>query len=236
MITDAELIAYADGSLDDDRRAAVEAAIAGDPALAAQLAEHQALRRRVGGAFAGVLEEPVPDRLRAMLEERAEVVAPDFRSRPKPHLAPAARWVALAASLVIGVAVGYGLAGQGGMLRPGEDGLQASGGLARALDQQLSSDVGGPIKVGLTFATASGEVCRTFEIARERLAGLACRNQAGWRAPVTASIEASAASEYRTASSGAPMAVLMAVDSRIKGDVFTLDQERAARARGWRDQ
>ena len=51
-----DLMAYADGELDAETRAAVEAAMAEDPSIAAEVARHRALRDRVHGAFAGTLE------------------------------------------------------------------------------------------------------------------------------------------------------------------------------------
>lgn len=231
MIADADLMAYADGGLDEAGRRAVEAAVAADPTLAGRLAEHKALRLTLRDAFADVLDEPVPDRLRAMLQE-AEVARPAFGRVPawRPSVM---RGMALAACLVVGVAVGYGLAAQGRLLRSGDAGLQAAGGLDRALDRQISGDAPGAIAVGLTFATDSGAVCRTFTLRRDRIAGLACRERDVWRIPVTAAVEAAKAGDYRAAGADTPMAVLMAVDERIKGEVFTRDQERTARAAGW---
>lgn len=63
--SDETLMAYADGELGEPRRSAVEAAERDDPAVAASIARHRALRANVFAAFAGVLDEPVPARLRA---------------------------------------------------------------------------------------------------------------------------------------------------------------------------
>lgn len=66
-ITDHELQAYVDGELAPADAARVQAACAADPELAARLAREQRVRERVRGAFNGVLDEPVPDRLAALL-------------------------------------------------------------------------------------------------------------------------------------------------------------------------
>ena len=50
--SDETLMAYADGELDDDQRAAIERAVGADPALAERVAQHQALRSDVFAAFA----------------------------------------------------------------------------------------------------------------------------------------------------------------------------------------
>src|SRR5262245_21219445 len=57
------LMAYADGELDAETRRAIEAEMAVDPQVAQEVERHRAMRAEVGGAFAGVLDEPVPDRL-----------------------------------------------------------------------------------------------------------------------------------------------------------------------------
>ncbi|MEO7496059.1 MAG: anti-sigma factor, partial [Massilia sp.] len=61
--SDETIMAFADGELGEPERSALEQAVKRDPALAAQVARHQALREDVFGAFAGVLDEPVPARL-----------------------------------------------------------------------------------------------------------------------------------------------------------------------------
>jgi anti-sigma factor RsiW len=48
---DETLMAYADGELDGTARAAVEAAMAADAALAERVARHHELRRRLQAAF-----------------------------------------------------------------------------------------------------------------------------------------------------------------------------------------
>ncbi|MFW5641383.1 MAG: hypothetical protein ACOCY0_01325 [Roseicyclus sp.] len=70
-IDDLDLLALADGFLDDDpsRKAEIEAAIARDPAAASRLSDYRAQTAALRAAHAGVLAAPVPERLRAVLEE-----------------------------------------------------------------------------------------------------------------------------------------------------------------------
>jgi anti-sigma factor RsiW len=75
-ISDHELQAYVDRELAPEDVARVEAACAADPQLAARLAREQRLRERVRGGFDGVLDEPVPDRLAALLRTAAGEGAP----------------------------------------------------------------------------------------------------------------------------------------------------------------
>jgi hypothetical protein len=102
------------------------------------------------------------------------------------------------------------------------------------LTTQLASQTG-PIKLGLTFRTAAGRYCRTFQIAADRLAGLACREPGGWTLQATARMAPEQAqAEYRTAGSDTPGAVLAAVDGLIAGDPLDAAAERAARDSGWK--
>ena len=68
---DETLMAYADGELEPGQRAAIEQAMREDPQVAAAVERHCALRLDVGGAFAGILDEAVPERLQPQLSARA---------------------------------------------------------------------------------------------------------------------------------------------------------------------
>ena len=62
-VSDETLMAFADGEVDPATRAIVEAAMRDDPEVRRRVAHHQALREVVKGAFAAVIDEPVPQRL-----------------------------------------------------------------------------------------------------------------------------------------------------------------------------
>lgn len=64
---DVMLMAYVDGEVDADTAREIEAALAGDAALAARVQEFRDSAMMARGAFADVLHEPVPDRLIAAL-------------------------------------------------------------------------------------------------------------------------------------------------------------------------
>lgn len=66
-IAEHELQAYVDGELAPDEIARVEAAIAANPALAAQVERERRLRAQLRAAFDPVLDEPVPARFAALL-------------------------------------------------------------------------------------------------------------------------------------------------------------------------
>ena len=98
------LMAYADGELDAETRRALEAEMAVDPQLAQEVEQHRALRTEVGGAFAGVLEEPVPDRLLRAANKTGAKTEQSRRQWSWPE------WTSIA--MVVGVfVIGQGLEG-----------------------------------------------------------------------------------------------------------------------------
>jgi anti-sigma factor RsiW len=226
MTRDERLVAYADGELSGDQLAQFEAELAADPGLAQAVERHRALQRRLSAAYAPVLDEPVPSRLTSAVRPQ-----PAARRGPPP-------WAAMAACLVAGVAAGVALsryAGpQAGPLVARDRGLVATGSLETALTSQLASQTG-PIKLGLTFRTAAGRYCRTFQSPADRLAGRACREPGGWTLQATARMaSAQIQGEYRTAGSDTPGPVLAAVDGLIAGAPLDAAAERAARDAGWK--
>jgi len=224
MTADERLIAYVDGELGAQDRAAFEAEMASDPALAAKVARHRRLAGQVFGAYAPVLAEPVPPQLVA-LASAANDGAPRRLGLPQ--------WAAMAACLVVGVLGGRAfwpdnapLASRGGQ-------LFARGALAKALTTQLASEPGA-VRIGLSFRSGDGRYCRTFASASDRLAGLACRQGGSWVAQVATAWSPQASADYRTAASATPPAVLAAVDAMIAGEALDARAERAARDQGWK--
>ncbi|MCS0598955.1 anti-sigma factor family protein [Massilia agri] len=230
------LMAYADGELAPAERAAVEEAMRSDPEVAAAVARHQNLRGDVFGAFAGILAEPVPERLRPA--PVAEVVQLDAHraaraSAPTPRRWSWPQWGAMAASLAVGVLVGL-LGGRGELAveRDAGGALLAGASLERALDRQLAGSAAGEeVQVGMSFLSNSGSYCRTFSLGGS--AGLACREDGAWRIPVLAQAERQDTA-YRQAGAALPAAVLEAVDARIAGATLDGAAERKARDSGWK--
>jgi anti-sigma-K factor RskA len=247
-LSDEVLMAYADGELDEPARSEVEHAMRTDPAVAARVARHKALRANVFEAFAGVLDEKTPPRLDPAAI-RGKVVHLDAvrAARHQVHQEPQERsrwawpqWGAIAATLVVGVLAGMlgyrGMQG-GGPLVPiaGQEGaLVAQGSLAQALSQQLASAStrDSQVRIGVSFATRDGSYCRSFAFGST--AGLACRSGEHWKIPVLAESEPGAAGAYRQAGSEMPQAVLDAIDQRIDGAGLDAAGEKAAQRRGWK--
>jgi hypothetical protein len=248
-ISDETLMAYADGELDAATRASVEAAMRADPEMAKRVARHRALREAMQGAFSGVLEEPVPERLIAAA--RGQNSAPKGAvvdlslvreaARRKTASGPR-RWqpAAMAASLALGVGLGF-LAwhGPGALIRPGSGGgLVATAALAEALATQLSDDRS-PARVavtGLSFRSKSGEYCRTFSLTgTDASSGLACREGNDWKIKALAESPRAATNSgnFRTAASADSPAIRAAVEASIDGEPLDHAGEIAARQAGW---
>jgi hypothetical protein len=236
------LMAYVDGELDATDAARVEAAMAADPATAAEVARHRHLRDLIAGTHAEVLVEPVPARLLAAALGGATpcaTVVPidatkkhDLRRRWSwPE------WTAMAASLLVGVLFAQWIVPTADtpVLVRADAAVLAHGVLADALETRVSGDgPAGGVSIGLSFRDQAGGYCRTFVLAQDQpLAGLACRDEVGWRVRLLAEGQAGPAGELRMAATALPLVVLEAVDARIDGEPLDAGAERAARKSGW---
>lgn len=236
MITEAELMAYLDGELASDRHAEVEHAVELDAELRKLMEDELAVRQVVGGAYAPVLEEDIPDRLMQNFAKPSKVIhlpvgatAVSLATRRKQW-----RWdlaVPMAASLAVGILLGPTLfqTSFGG----GQDEVpELRPAVVAALDTQLVSqqDANAPVQIGVTFARQDGAVCRTY---RTRLVeGLACREDDQWRAALLAPSQPERDSELRQASSASAL-IMTSVQELIAGEPMGSEQERAARDEGW---
>lgn len=224
MPDDEMLMAFADGELDPLAAKRVERAIAADPALAEAVAAHRALRARIGNAFAETVDEPVPARLTALLESTVVPMQP----RPMPSRR---RWIeaaAIAATLVLGIAVGNRW--QSAPVGVESGALVASGSLARSLDTQLAANRG-DTRIIASFRNPSGSYCRVFSGAA--LEGIACREDDGWTLRRAESAKRAGSAEYRQAGS-ADAALMAAAQDMMVGDPLDPIAEARARDLGWR--
>jgi hypothetical protein len=230
------LMAYADGELDAQTRRAIEAEMAVDPLVAQEVERHRAMRADVGGAFASVLDEPMPDRLlRAAKKSPASASAQPRRQWSWPE------WTSIAASLLIGILAGRALLqpeSENSFVIAASDGRGVAGGaLAQALSEQLSSQDGSEIDIGLSFRSTSGEYCRTFGArAAKPVVGFACREAESWRVDMLSTApRAEPGGAYRMATTQLPAPVVQAIAERMQGEALDADEEAIARQRRWRD-
>ncbi|MEO6081399.1 MAG: hypothetical protein ABIQ86_16760 [Steroidobacteraceae bacterium] len=237
---DARIHAYVDGELDTFTAARLEAACRQDAMLNARVERQRRLRTTLAASFDPVLDEPVPARLLQAVKTApaTSVVTPIRAVRPRRAPGPPVWLGALAASLVIGLAVGWFAPRSAGLpIAAGSGGLIATGYLDTALSQALSTDArrGASVQVALSFRSSDGAWCRSFSLAAGA-DGLACRTATGWRVEVLGQPPApQAGGDYRQAGSSLSGAVLTAISERQAGDTLTLEQERQLREAGWRD-
>lgn len=248
-LSEEKLMAYVDGELDAAGRLAVEEAMRADPEVASAVAKARALRDRIRQAYAPVLDEPVPARLLAAASgAEAEAGADGSGNVVKLRTARPAepahvrswrwpQWAAVAASLALGIWMGPWLHDGGSplMLDMSAGAPLAGGDLVKALDTRVAADgpAQGPVQVGLSFRAKDGRYCRTFALAPQSMAGLACRDADGWH--VAALSEATPEQgELRLASTALPPSILAEVDARLEGEPLDADGERMARESGWR--
>lgn len=229
-ITDDRLMAWLDDELDKAAREEVEAALAADPDLQSRLETQRKLRARLAAHYDPVVEEAVPARLRAMLEPKVVDLAAERARRARPIWQSV---TAIAATLVLGIAIGRMTLDSSGPVAVENDVMIARGALATTLDSQLASAqaADAATRIGVSFASTDGRLCRTFEDAA--LSGLACRGAQGWQVMLAAPGASAHQGDYRQAGSGSPL-VLQAAQEMMAGEPLDADGERRARDAGWR--
>jgi len=107
-ISEEDLVAWLDGAVDAARRGEIETALAQDPRLGVRLADLDIDTGAVRAAFDAVAAAAPVERLRARLDQHAART---------PRRRVAARWLAIAAALVMGAALGY-VAGTSDLFSP----------------------------------------------------------------------------------------------------------------------
>lgn len=132
-VTQDEIHAYVDGTLSEARRADVERELERNPELAARASDFFALNNLLHERYDRVLNEPLPARLRVAAPQPQAQTVHDTGSATRP----AANWprfAGLAATLVLGVGIGWGMHyGMSGMSGAGGPAGAAGGGELRAV-------------------------------------------------------------------------------------------------------
>jgi hypothetical protein len=231
MIEDDKFFAWLDGELGPAEAAEVEAQVASDPELTRLAEEHRALKQQLRGAFDPIVAAPVPERLQAALRPSAEVI--DFAAKKRASTIPSlAQWVAMAATLVLGVLLGTMVPQRGNAPLEVQGGkLYAAAALNHALETQLASAPAGEVRIGVTFRDRSGEICRSFTATAS--SGLACRNDGRWQVRGMFAAPEGQGSDYRMAA-GMDPSLASLVDSTMAGEAFDAAEEKAAKENGWR--
>jgi hypothetical protein len=245
------LMAYADGELNADTRAAVDMAMQSDTdladAIALQIENRQALIANLHAAFDSALEEEVPARLinaagtESIANTESAVESASARSTSSKTWARSwgpLQWSAIVASVLLGVLIGrFALERSEGPFTVEAGRVMARDELHEALRIQASGvfnrDTG--IQLGVSYLAKSGDYCRTFTLKDANvLAGLACHRQDGWMIDALTRTNTDATGAYRMAGAAIPAVLLGIVESTIAGDPLDATQEAEARERGWR--
>ena len=227
------LMAYVDGELTPVEAAKVAGQIDADPALAAYVAQQQALKARLKADFAAILSDPLPSRIENLI---LNAPVPNARKPARAPFAFSFSWLqagALAAAVAAGILIAP-LFGKSATIVSEGGRILAKGPLAQALSVALASEqtADQAIRIGVTFRNTSGAVCRSF--AEVQSAGIACRDGGQWRVAALSAAEAANAGLYQPAASAMPPAVRDTMASLIDGAPFDAAAERAARDAGWR--
>jgi hypothetical protein len=224
------LMAHVDGELDELNASRVAKALAEDAELRAVAEAQRRLRSRLAERYGPVVDEEVPERLRAMLETNVVALS---TARPQRRLRLGWREAgAIAASFAIGLVSAQMIPERTKPTGVTGDLLVAAGPLAEALDTQLASEQSPtePTRIGVSFAAHDGRLCRTFET--RDIAGLACREDEGWQVVSSAAARRGPGGEYRQAGSG-PAFVMRLSQELMAGEPFNAQAERQARDTGW---
>ena len=222
MISDERFFAWLDGELDPAEAAVVDRLVAADPEMQRRAEEHRALAARVRGAFDPIAQAPVPDRLRG--GEAVNLAQRRVAARP---ISRPMQWMAMAATLAIGVVAGT-MIDSGGSGPVGREAgqLVAAGELEQALYARLASapaDEGA--RIGLTFRDGAGQLCRSFTDAGT--SGLACHHRGDWRIHGLFQAGEGQQGEYRMAAGPDPRLAEM-IEATIAGEPLDAAAEREA--------
>lgn len=231
MNDDEKFFAWLDGELGAAEAADMQARVEADPELKRLAEQHRALGSQLRGAFDPIAEAAVPDRLQAALRPRAQVI--DFATARRARSMPATgQWLAMAATLAIGMFVGTQVPQSSSAPIQAQGGkLYAAASLDRALDTGLASAPAGDVRIGLTYRDPAGEICRSFTAAAG--SGVACRSGGRWQMKGLFAAPEGQGSDYRMAAGMDPNLAAL-VDSTMSGEPFDANAEKAARDKGWR--
>jgi hypothetical protein len=260
VISDMDLMRYADGDLPASEAAIIAALLPHEPDLRRRLDVFAKTRGPVSAVFDEILEEPVPSHLvacilRAKPAERPRDVriwtpVDAVRNWIGGLLVPAAMSPAFAASIAVaavlagstGWLAGRSSVAPSALVEAHASGLVASGALADALEQSPSTQAiasnGATVTPVMSFRSTSGAVCREYRIAAAGtladFAGLGCRTEDGvWR--IAMHVETPKAQQangdYQAAGGGEAIDAFVA--TIIAGDAFGPVDETALIGKAW---
>lgn len=242
-LTDEILMAYADGELEANDMAKVEAAIKADPSIAERVSMFDVSRRALAEGL-GAPEpvspdllasvQAVADRHAAQAESEANVVTLPIRTQAQR---PTPRWqLPLAASIALLIGLAAGPFMPWSAVEP-DTGIALTGlntpGLTAALASVVSGDRlvlddGSALAAIASFQDGTGTFCREFEldqVSGETLVSVACRQDDAWSLRF-------AVAAGQTNDGFAPASSLEALDGYLTtieaGEPLSVEAEQAA--------
>ncbi len=241
---DYELLSrYLDGELPPALARELEQRLAAEPALGAVLARMQALQGQLHQAYEGIANQPIPQRILALLQAPQANVVPIGH---KPPLNPPRKRVmnwgfALAASLVVAVSATLVTRLDQQSAQPGAAGVDSL--LSLALETSPSRGDGWEaladgrqLRPVLSFQTTAGSWCREYLLRSSEGSwhGVACRGDAGWTTTVLAGADAAESSaDYRPAGAASADEVADFIDRNAAGIALDAGEEADLIARAW---
>ena len=199
----ATLAAFVDGELDDLTARRIEREAESDAALATEIARHRALKAQLTAHYDPVIDEAVPERLRALLatSDKVDTSLAGRREAKRGRFAPI-HWGGIAASLALGLALGLRPWMPPASVTEANGTIVAAGPLAAALDTQLASSqaTNAAVRIGLSFEDKAGRYCRSFE--SRSLDGIGCRDGGRWHLEST--LQGQTGTEYSQRWAGGP--------------------------------
>jgi hypothetical protein len=247
QFTDDELLsALLDGVLSPEEAAQLEHRLEREPKLLARFEALERANTKVRDAYAGVVDEPLPQKLVDLLATEKDNVVPLAARQPRERRSFVSP-TALAASIALAIGVGLGialapgrqapdaieLAAAGGAVAPGTALFELLEGVPSAESRELSAGVTAvPV---VTFGTADGGYCREVDVAST--AGttqmLACRRDGAWRLAHTSYVASATTDGVFRPASGASPAIDAAIEELIDGAPLDAAAERELLGRGW---
>ncbi len=243
---DETLMAFADGELDEKTRQAVEKAMDSDEALVERVAVFIRTAAISKQALDPLLDQPVPEALRASVTAMAEENSDQsdekvvlFAAPPRQNFGGRSRWampLAASVALVVGGLAGFMI---GQSPNDGASGFTAARfnqpGLTEALrtvaagDEITLEESGDRLRMIASFHNVDDQLCREFEIDRPdrtTFVSVACRASESW------SVQFMVAAASQSASGYAPASSLEALDAYLQavgaGEPLSEEAEKEA--------
>lgn len=248
--SDETIMSYVDGELDEATSGEIEAALASDAELSARVELFAQTRLTAQNALRPILDEPMPDSLKASVEAMVESArrpapsqgASSHAEAARRGLVPANDWWRLAAAAciagVLGLAGGYMAGGPMADDRTGSPGLRIADADPDALSTALRTTPSGEertlpgsaehFRVIASFHDHQQSLCREFELDmadKSRLTAVACDDNGRWHVRFAVNTPDATAGYAPASSTEALEAYLTAIQA---GAALSADEERQA--------